>query len=801
MFPGIMYKVFTMKRVPKNGKPLLPAKRKPVDQEMLGSEARLKSIFRAAPVGIGLVINRVIMEANDLLCRMTGYSKEELIGQSARLLYPSDEDFDFVGTEKYRQIANRGTGSVETRWRRKDGTVIDVLLSSGALDPSDLSIGVTFTALDITDRKRMESALRSSHEQTRIAQAAANAGLWDWDMQTGKLEWSEQFFSLIGLSPAAEPSFDTWLKVVHPEDREPAMKKIQKAIDEHIRLENEYRITRSDGEERWLAALGDTFYSDTGKPERMIGICIDITERKRIEEELRTSRDEFEAQVLERTAELRHRAELLDLAHDAIIVTDMEGRIIFWNRGAEKIYGWTPDEVEGSVIYELLKTRSLPSFNDLNSILLDQNTWEGELEHTTKDGRTLSILSRWVFQRDEAGNPIAIMRINLDITAAKQAEESLRQAHKMEAIGTLAGGIAHDFNNILAAIIGFTEMAIEDVPDRPLVERNLQNVMTSATRARELVKQILAFSRKTGYERSPIALTPVVEETVKLLRASVPATIDMKFSAGATSDTVTATPVEVQQIVMNLATNAVLALEDRKGSLVIALSDTDFEPDAFTLDQASREYLQIMVKDTGAGMTPEVMKRIFEPFFTTREVGKGSGMGLAVVYGIVNDLGGTIAVESEPGKGSTFRAFLPKVKAKAKEQVERVELPRGNERVLFVDDEPLLVDWGKETLERLGYKVTTATDSTKALQTFSADPSRFDLVITDQAMPRMAGSDLCAKLLRIRGDIPIILCTGHSETVSPEKAREMGIREFLMKPLRRNELASAIRRVLGGDGG
>ncbi len=252
---------------------------------------------------------------------------------------------------------------------------------------------------------------------------------------------------------------------------------------------------------------------------------------------------------------------------------------------------------------------------------------------------------------------------------------------------------------------------------------------------------------------------------------------------------------------MNLATNALLAMEDRRGSLEIALSDTGFEPDASALDWTLREYLQIMVRDTGVGMGPEVMKRVFEPFFTTREVGKGSGMGLAMVYGIVKDLGGTVAVEERAGGRLHLPRLPPEGGGGGPEKTDEARLPRGEERVLFVDDEPMLLEWGRETLERLGYTVTAVPDGRQALEIFSADPSLFDLVITDQAMPGMPGSDLCAELLGIRNDIPIILCTGHSETISPEKAREIGVREFLAKPVKRQELASAVRRVVDGDTG
>ena len=384
-----------------------------------------------------------------------------------------------------------------------------------------------------------------------------------------------------------------------------------------------------------------------------------------------------------------------------------------------------------------------------------------------------------------------------------RAEDQLRQSQKMEAIGTLAGGIAHDFNNILASVIGFTEMAIEDVPDRPLVEKNLQNVLKSGMRARELVKQILAFSRKSDHERNPLSLAPILKETVQLLRASIPATIEISLSMRADTDTVLASPVEIQQILMNLATNASIAMQEKGGTIEVSLADIDFESDSSPLgpDAAPGEYIQIMVKDTGAGMRPEVMKRIFEPFYTTREVGKGTGMGLAVVYGIVRDLQGTITVESEPGVGSTFRVILPKMKTDEKAESARpLEIPGGNERVLFVDDEEMLVEWGEATLGRLGYKVTAMTDSEEALKVFSVDPSLFDLVITDQAMPRMAGVQFVKELLKIRKDISIVLCTGHSETVTPERAAELGVREFLLKPLVRQELAEAIRRVLDGKG-
>lgn len=381
----------------------------------------------------------------------------------------------------------------------------------------------------------------------------------------------------------------------------------------------------------------------------------------------------------------------------------------------------------------------------------------------------------------------------------ERLNEQLRQAHKMEAIGILAGGIAHDFNNMLAAIIGFTELSIDDAPEGSQLKRHMNNVLKAGIRGRDLVKQILTFSYKSDLKRAPLHLTPVISEAFKLLTSSLPTTIIMELETHATSDIILAESTEITQLLMNLGTNAAYAMRETGGLLEISLRDVEFHPDNQPPhpDLAPGAYVELSVKDTGPGMDAETKNRIFEPFFTTKERGRGTGLGLAVVHGIAQSLGGAITVSSEPGRGSTFTMFLPKVTHEEKAQPEMAgEIAGGKECVLFVDDDELLVEVAKETLGRLGYEVVATSDSSEALSIFSAWPDRFHCVITDYMMPKANGVSLARELIKIRSNIPIILCTGYTEMISRDQARALGIREFVMKPLVKREIAETIRRVL-----
>jgi PAS domain S-box-containing protein len=680
---------------------------------------------------------------------------------------------------------------------RRDGSRVWMSWTNRAIfDENGVLTEIMAIGTDITSIKQTEEKLLKSEMTLLQAQRIAGLGYWDRNLKTDEVHWSDEIYRIFGLKPGEfRQTYEAFLKCVHPDDRPSVIEAVKATLrDPRDKIDMEYRIVRPDGSERCVIERGEIVSGENGDPAYLIGTILDITDRKTMENNLRSARDELEIRVKERTRELERQANLLELAHDAIIVRDAQDRISFWNCGAEDMYGWKKGEAEGTVSHDLLRTKFPVSLNDTTMELLRSGRWEGELEHTTKDGRHVTVMSRQVLKPDENGQPPSVMEINTDITAARQAEEQLRQSQKMQAIGTLAGGIAHDFNNILAAILGFTEMAIDDTADRPEVARNLQNVLKSSLRARDLVKQILAFSRKTEMIRRPISMTPLVRESLQLLRASIPANIEIQLNVTTGSDTILADPVEIQQIIMNLVTNASLAMEDTGGRLDIGLADIELATD---VDEDLREYIQLSVRDTGTGMSPEVARRVFEPFFTTRELSKGTGMGLAIVYGIVKELHGVITLESTPGQGSIFRVNIPRVKdLPVVSKPFPAASPEGRERILFVDDEPLILEWADTTLRKLGYSVVTVSNGTDALTVFSSDPYGYDLVITDQAMPGMTGVELARKLLSIRGTIPIILCTGHSETVSAENAKDSGIGEFLMKPLTRKELAKAIRNIL-----
>jgi signal transduction histidine kinase len=394
-----------------------------------------------------------------------------------------------------------------------------------------------------------------------------------------------------------------------------------------------------------------------------------------------------------------------------------------------------------------------------------------------------------------------------DMTERIEAEEEkkvlnrqLRQAQKMEAVGTLAGGIAHDFNNILSAVIGFTEMAMEDAPPGSFLNHNMEQVLQAGLRAKHLVQQILTFSRQSEHEMRPVQLGRIIQEAYELLRASLPTTIDIHTDVRSDAFTM-GDPTQMHQVLMNLCTNAGHAMRDKGGRLTITLREAGDEEirEKHLPGMNAEAYLTLTVEDTGHGIPNPILDRIFDPFFTTKEHTEGTGMGLSVAHGIVKSHRGSIDVESRVGEGTLFRIYLPMILPGTPEDDRgKPPLPSGTERVLFVDDEAMLVDMSRQILQRLGYQVTACTSSVEALTRFQDDPQAFDLLITDMTMPHMTGKELAEKVLQIRPAIPVILCTGFSETITEEAAKRIGIQAFILKPIVMADLAETMRRVLDG---
>ncbi len=413
---------------------------------------------------------------------------------------------------------------------------------------------------------------------------------------------------------------------------------------------------------------------------------------------------------------------------------------------------------------------------------------------------------RWIYsigkniKVDAEGLPVRMIGIHLDITDRKKMETQLHQSQKIEAIGTLAGGIAHDFNNILSAIIGYTELSIRDLENDSPLQKNLTEVLVSADRATNLVKQILTFSRQAEIEHKPIHINPLVKEAVKLLRSTLPSTINIDHQAVKENLTLNGDPTQIHQILINLATNAAHAMEETGGDLKITVDPIKFDASigAQYPDLPEGEYAQISVSDTGTGIPKENLAAIFDPYFTTKEKERGTGLGLSVVHGIVKTHKGHITVYSEPGRGTVFHVYLPLIKHSnlTLSKDSGAKIKGGSERVLIVDDEESIVGILEDQLRQLGYSVTSSTSSLEALQVFRQAPAQYDIVITDMTMPEMTGDQLSRELIKIRQDVPIILCSGYSSLMDKDRARELGIKAYVMKPVVKSVLAQKIREVL-----
>jgi len=504
--------------------------------------------------------------------------------------------------------------------------------------------------------------------------------------------------------------------------------------------------------------------------------------------------------------------DLVENASSIILRMDTAGKITFFNEFAQKLFGYQELEILGKSISGTILSREINAQGWISDLILTfQDSPDGtavrEEVHLLRNGSEITV--SWIYKPIHGtDNSVSeILCIGIDITRLRKAEEEKKQleaqlhhSQRMEAIGTLAGGIAHDFNNILSAIIGYTELALFISKDDTQRRHQMEEVLKAGNRAKELVRQILAFSRHSDQEKKPVEIRPVIKEALKMLRASLPATIEIIQDFEQGEGSVVADPTQIHQVIMNLCTNAHHAMRKTGGTLTVSLRAMDLNSTQLISYPELKDgsYLKLTVSDTGHGMDKATMERIFEPYFTTKEKGMGTGLGLAVVHGIIKGCGGAARVRSELGKGTVFEILLPCVGASGlSEQKAETALSGGTERILVVDDEPAIVEIACQILESMGYRVEARTNPQEALKLFESDPYGFDLVMTDMTMPHLTGDKLAEKILDIRPDVPIVLCTGYSETLVEDKVKSLGIRELVSKPLVIGELASTVRRALG----
>jgi PAS domain S-box-containing protein len=656
--------------------------------------------------------------------------------------------------------------------------------------------------LDTTDLREAELALRQSESKFRDVLENSRELLYKFNIKSGSFEYvSPSVLEIQGITvdEYSKGGIELAVSLVHPDDRERIKEQLYCFPTEYsadnILPVVEYRSKCPDGSYRWFSDSRKIVFDKAGIAVSVVGNIRDISEFKQTMEDLQGSENRFNS--------------LIQSASDGIIVCEEDGLITLWNSGAEKIFGYKSTQIIGQPLSILIP----PKYSNLHSGGFNKLISDGiakyqgqtlEVEGLRKDGSIFPLeLSISFWQTQDKIHVTAIMR---DSSARKKAEagkakleEQLRRAQKLETIGTLAGGIAHDFNNILAPIMGYTEIALMSLNRADPIYEDLEHVLKGTNRAKDLVEQILLFSKQSEKERQPLALPSLVKEALKLLRPSIPASVEIQQRIDTNCGKIMADATQIHQVIVNLCSNAWQAMSTNGGTLSIELSQRKVNPATAKLHHAlrEREYACLSVIDTGDGMEEYTLSRIFEPFFTTKDVDKGTGLGLSVVHGIVHSHKGEILVYSERGKGTSFHVYLPIINS-LKPIIEDTptEISTGSEFVMIVDDEPIISEMVRRILERYGYKTEIYNSGLAALKAFKSQPDKYDMLISDLTMPQMSGLDLADQTHKINSKIPVMIMTGFGDSLTSATQKKYHIKKVLSKPVAVKELADAVRNVL-----